>query len=82
MIIYCQSIDKAIHTKQISQTYKIKNGIARSEYSDNDKKLFFMDVKALNILYYGLGKSEFDRIIFYKNAQKYIAYFKSNSRRN
>ena len=25
------------------------------------KKLFFMDVKAMNILYYILGKSEFDR---------------------
>ena len=41
-----------------------------------------MDVKAMNILYYALGKSEFDRIIFYKNAQRYIACFRSNSRRN
>ena len=32
-----------------------------------------MDVKAMNILYYTLGKSEFDRIILYKNAQRYIA---------
>jgi hypothetical protein len=51
---------------------KLKNGIkiskTRSEYTDNDKKLIFMDVKAMNILYYTLGKSEFDRIIFYKNA--------------
>jgi hypothetical protein len=37
-----------------------------------------MDVKAMNTLYYALGKSEFDRIIFYKNA-RYIAYFRSNS---
>ena len=39
-----------------------------SEYTENDKKLFFMDAKDMNILYYTLGKSEFDRIIFYKNA--------------
>ena len=61
---------------------KLKNSIeiskTRSEYTDNDKKLFFMDVKAMNTLYYALGKSEFDRIIFYKNA-RYIAYFRSNS---
>jgi hypothetical protein len=51
---------------------KLKNGIeiskTRSEYMENDKKLFFMEVKAMNILYYTLGKREFDRIIFYKNA--------------
>jgi hypothetical protein len=50
---------------------KIKNDIeifkTISEYTDNDKKLLFMDVKAMNILYYTLGKSEFDRIILYKN---------------
>ena len=48
---------------------------------DNDKKLFFMDVKAMNILYYTLGKSEFDRIIFYKKMLRDIC-FRSNSLRN
>jgi hypothetical protein len=32
-----------------------------------------MDVKAMNILYYGLGKSEFDRIIFYKKCLEIYA---------
>jgi hypothetical protein len=45
----------------------------RSEHADNDKKLFFMDVKAMNILYYTLGKSEFDRIIFYKKCLEIYA---------
>ena len=37
-----------------------------------------MNVKAKNILYYTLGKSEFDRTILYKNAQRYITCFTSN----
>jgi len=45
---------------------KIENGIeiskTQSEYTNNDKRLFFMDVKAMNILYYILDKSEFDRL--------------------
>ena len=75
MIIYCQSIDFNLWLSgqnKFSRPIKIENGIEiskiRSEYTKNDKKLFFMDIKAMNILYYTLGKSEFDRIIFYKNA--------------
>jgi hypothetical protein len=51
---------------------KIKNDIeifkTISQYTENIKKLLFMDVKARNILYYTLGKSELDKIILYKNA--------------
>ena len=50
---------------------KIEHGneisITISEYTDNDKKLLFMDVKAMNILYYTSSKNEFDKIILYKN---------------
>ena len=74
MIIYRQSIDFNLWLSIQNKSHKpikIKNDIeiskTISEYTDNDKKLLFMDVKAMNILYYTLGKSEFDRIILYKN---------------
>jgi hypothetical protein len=75
MIIYFQSINFNLWLSiqnRSPRPIKIKNGIEiskiRCEYTGHDKKLFFMDVKAMNILYYTLGKSEFDRIILYKNA--------------
>jgi hypothetical protein len=36
---------------------------------DNDKKLLFIDVKAMNTLYCALSISEFNRIISCKNAR-------------
>jgi hypothetical protein len=75
MIIYHQFIDFNLWLSVQNRSYrpiKIKNGIeisrTISEYTKNIKKLLFMDVKAINILCYTLGKSEFDRIILYKNA--------------
>jgi len=51
---------------------KIANGIkiskTISKYADNQKKLLFIDVKAMHILYYTSGKTEFDIIILNKNA--------------
>jgi hypothetical protein len=45
---------------------KIENDITiykpRSEYTKGDKKLFFMDAKAMNTLYCVLSISEFNRI--------------------
>ena len=74
MIIYRQSIDFNLWLSVQNRSHrpiKIENGIeiskTISEYTENDKKLFFMDVKAVNILYYTLGKSEFYRIIIFKN---------------
>jgi hypothetical protein len=74
MIIYRQSIDFNLWLSVQNRSHrpiKIENGIeiskTISEYMENDKKLFFMDVKAVNILYYTLGKSEFYRIIIFKN---------------
>ena len=74
MIIYPQSIYFNLQLSAQNRSHisiKIKNGIeiskTISEYTENIKKLLFMDVKAMNILYYTLGKSEFDIIILYKN---------------
>ena len=72
MIIYSQYFNLWLSIQNRShRLIKIKNGIkiskTISDYEDNDKKLLFMDVKAMDILYYTLGKSEFDIIILYKN---------------
>jgi hypothetical protein len=40
----------------------------RSEYIDGDKKLFSMDVKTINNLYYIMSRSEFKIISSCKNA--------------
>jgi len=41
----------------------------RSEYTNSDKKLFSMDAKAMNTLYYALSRSEFNIISSCKNAR-------------
>jgi hypothetical protein len=52
---------------------KIEEGImvpqARSQYTDGDKKLLSMDVKAMNTQYYALSRSKFNRITSYKNVR-------------
>ena len=82
MIIYCESIYFNLQLSVQNRSHrpiKIKNGIeiskTISKYADDDKKLLFIDVKAMNILYYTSGKNEFDIIILNKNAQRYIACF-------
>jgi hypothetical protein len=57
MIIYCQSFDFNLWLSIQNRSHrliKIENGIEIfkiiSDYMDNDKKLLFMDVKAMNIL--------------------------------
>jgi hypothetical protein len=51
----------------------IKNDITipkpRSEYTDGDKKLFFMDVIAINNLYCALSRSKIYRISSCKDAK-------------
>ena len=42
---------------------------ARSQYTDGDKKLLSMDVKAMDTQYYALSRSKFNRIMSYKNAR-------------
>jgi len=75
IIIYLQSIDYDLWLSIKNRLYKptkIENDIMipklRSEYTDNDKKLFFMDVKDMNTLYCSLSRSEFNRISSCKNA--------------
>jgi hypothetical protein len=75
IIIYLQSIDYDLWLSIKNKPYKptkIENDIMipklRSEYTDNDKKLFFMDVKDMNTLYCSLSRSEFNRISSCKNA--------------
>ena len=47
----------------------------RSEYTDDDKKLFSMDAKTMNTLYCcALSRSEFNRISC-KNARDMAIYF-------
>jgi hypothetical protein len=50
---------------------KIGNGIeitkTRIEYIDNNKNFLFMNVKAMNTLYYALSISEFNKITSCKN---------------
>ena len=72
MIIYSQYFNLWLSIQNKShRLIKIKNDIeiskTTSDYVENDKKLLFMDIKAMDILYYTSGKSEFDRIILYKN---------------
>jgi hypothetical protein len=56
-----------------NRTIKIENGVeirkTSCEYTDNDKKLFFMNAKAMNILYCITRKSEFNIITSCKNAR-------------
>jgi len=73
MIINLQSIDYDLWLFIENELYKptkIKDGIiipkARSEYTDNDKKLLSMNAKAMNTLYYALSISECNRITFWK----------------
>jgi hypothetical protein len=51
----------------------IKNDITipkpRNEYTDGDKKLFFMDVIAINTLYCALSRSKINRISSCKDAK-------------
>jgi hypothetical protein len=42
---------------------------ARSQYTDDDKKLLSMDVKAMNTQYYALSRSKFNKIMSYKNGR-------------
>ena len=42
---------------------------ARSQYTDGDKKLLSMDVKAMDTQYYALSRRKFNRIMSYKNAR-------------
>jgi hypothetical protein len=70
MIIYLQSIDFDLWLSVENRSHrpiKIEKGIeipkTRSEYTDNDKKLLYMDTKAINTLYYVLSRSEINRII-------------------
>ena len=55
------------HVKLLYRPIKIENGIeipkTRSEYTNNDKMLLYMDTKAINTLYYALSISEFNIII-------------------
>jgi hypothetical protein len=50
----------------VTSPTKIENDIMihipRTEYTDNDKKLFSMDAKAMNTLYCALSISEFNRM--------------------
>jgi hypothetical protein len=76
MIIYFQSIDFDLWLSIENRPHrliKIENGVeipkTTSEYMDNDKKLLFIDVKAMNTLYCALSISEFNRIISCKNAR-------------
>jgi hypothetical protein len=46
----------------------------RSEYTDDDKKLFSIDAKTMNTLYCALSRSEFNRISC-KNARDMAIYF-------
>jgi hypothetical protein len=73
MIIYLQSIDYdpwLSIENGLHKPTKIKDGIVilkdRSEYTDSDKKLLSMNAKAMDILYYALSISEFNRITFWK----------------
>ena len=82
MIIYHESIYFNLQLSIQNRSHrpiKIENGIeiskTISKYADNDKKLLFIDVKAMNILYYTSSQNEFDIIILNKNAQRYIACF-------
>jgi hypothetical protein len=76
MIIYLQSIDYDLWLSIKNGPHKptkIKNDItvpkARNDYNNSDKKLLSMNVKAMNILYCALSKSEFNKIASYKNAK-------------
>jgi hypothetical protein len=70
MIIYLQSIDFDLWLSVENRSHrpiKIEKGIeipkTRSEYTNNDKMLLYMDTKAINTLYYALSISEFNIII-------------------
>jgi hypothetical protein len=74
MIIYLQSIDYDLWLSikyEPHKPTKIENDImvfkSKSEYINSDKKLLFMDVKAINSLYCVLIISEFNRITSCKN---------------
>ena len=76
MILYLQSIDNDLWLSIENEPYKrtkIENDImvlqSKSEYIDGDKKLLFMDAKAINTLYCALIRSEFNRITSCKNAR-------------
>jgi hypothetical protein len=76
MIIYFQSINFDLWLSienRPRRLIKIENGVeipkTTSEYMDNDKKLLFIDVKAMNTLYFALSRSEVNRIISCKNAK-------------
>jgi hypothetical protein len=71
-----QSIDYDLYLFIENELYrltKIEEGImipqARSQYTDGDKKLLSMDVKAMNTQYYALSRSKFNRITSYKNVR-------------
>jgi hypothetical protein len=73
MIIYFQSIDYDLWLSIENGPHnlsKIKNGViipkVRSKYANVDKKFLSMDVKAMNILYCVLSRSEFKNIILEK----------------
>ena len=73
MIIYLQYTDYDLWLSIKNRLYKptkIKDGIiipkARSEYTDNDKKLLSMNAKVMDTLYYALSISECNRITFWK----------------
>jgi len=62
------------HVKLLYRPIKIENGIwipkTRSEYTNNDKMLLYMDTKAINTLYYALSISEFNIIISWWKAHE------------
>jgi hypothetical protein len=69
MVIYIQYIDYDLWLfikNGPHKPTKIENDIMihipRTEYTDNDKKLFSMDAKAMNTLYCALSISEFNRM--------------------
>jgi len=81
MIIYLQYIDYDLWLfikNRPHKPTKMKNDIMiskpRSEYTDDDKKLFSMDAKIMNTLYCALSRSEFNRISC-KNARDMAIYF-------
>jgi len=76
MIIYLQSINYNLWLSIENGPHKptkIENNIVipkpRSEYIDDDKKLFSMDAKTMNTLCCALSVSEFNRISSCKNAR-------------
>jgi hypothetical protein len=74
MNMYLQSINFDLWLSIENEPHrpiKIGNGIeitkTRIEYIDNNKNFLFMNVKAMNTLYYALSISEFNKITSCKN---------------